>query len=274
MSSPASSCCRAEPDVVRRRPLDVDVQQEVLDSALRLLAYRRQALEVVDVAGSGSTIVASGGDLSQWTMRSAWSWTSLLSTTPVTSVTALARSVPNNRALIEHGLKMRSVFDVAGSESPAWVFLAAEPDADTTYFASFAPLFMRIVDHRYVLMPGPSDRPSILRMSAPAALEAALVYWNTLFAHAIPSSAVSGSRRPVHLPARQTLIIEQLTRGHTDAQIASSLSLSTRTIQSEIASLMARYGVTSRFALGFAYASGPPPGPGVGPDVPSSADGA
>ncbi|MBO9521089.1 MAG: hypothetical protein J7518_06080 [Nocardioidaceae bacterium] len=90
------------------------VHQEVLDSALRLLAYRKQALDVVDVAGSGSSIVASGGDLTRWTMRAARSWTSLLATTPVTSVTALARTMPNNRELTQHGLKMRSVFDFGG----------------------------------------------------------------------------------------------------------------------------------------------------------------
>lgn len=244
-----------------QRPGDFVAHQEVLDSAVRLLAYRKQALELVDVEGSGSSIVASGGDLTRWTMREARTWTTLLATTPVTSATALARSMPNNRSLIQHGLAMQSVFDFGGADSPVWALLAAEPDADETYFVSFAPLMMRIVDYRFVLMPGPTETPSILRMSAPAALEAALVHWNTLFNHAIPCSAVTGARTQHHLSARQTLIIEQLRRGDTDAQIASSLSLSTRTVQSEVATIMARYGVTSRFALGYACASGPPPGP-------------
>lgn len=240
-------------------PGDFVTHQEVLDSALRLLAYRKQALDVVDVGGSGSSIVAAGGDLTWWTMRAARSWTTLLATTPVTSVTALARTLSNNRELTQHGLKMQSVFDFGGADSPVWALLAAEPDADETYFVSFAPLMMRIVDHRHVLMPGPSDTPSILRMSDPAALEAALVHWNTLITHAIPASAVNAARRPQRFSARQTLIMEQLRRGDTDAQIASNLSLSLRTIQSEVASVMSRYGVTSRFALGYAYASGPPP---------------
>lgn len=244
-----------------RGPGDVTVHQEVLDSALRLLTCRRRALEVVDVKGSGSTVVASGGDLTRWTMLAARNWTSLLATTPVTSVTALARTIPNNRALTQHGLKMQSVFDFGGAESPVWGILAAEPDADDTYFASFAPLMMRIVDRRHVLMSGPSDTPSILRMSTPAALEAALGHWETLFAHAIPCSAVNGPRHQQRLSARQTLIMEQLRRGDTDAQIAASLSLGTRTIQAEVASVMSRYGVTSRFALGYAYAAGPPPDP-------------
>lgn len=243
-------------------PGDFVAHQEVLDSALRLLACRRQALAVVDADGSGSSIVASGDDLARWTMRAARSWTSLLATTPVTSVAALVRTLPNNRVLTQHGLKMHSVFDFGGAESPVWGLLGAEPDADEIYFVSFAPLMMRIVDYRYVLMPGPSDVPSILRMSDPAALEAALVHWKTLFAHAIPCGAVKSPGPAPRLSARQTLIVEQLRRGDTDTQIASSLSLSTRTIQSEVAIVMARYGVTSRFALGYAYASGPPSDPG------------
>lgn len=236
-------------------PGDFNVHQEVLDSALRLLALRRQALRVADTKGSGVSIVASGGDLTRWTMRAARTWTSLLATTPVMSVAALARTVSNNRELTQRGLKMKSVFDFGGAESPAWRLLAAEPDADEIYFASFAPLLMRIVDGRHVLVPGPSETPSILRMSTPPALEAALAHWDTLFAHAVPCGAVNDARQPPRLPTRQTLILEQLRRGRTDAHIAANLSVSTRTIQSEVARLMARYGVASRFALGYAYAA-------------------
>lgn len=240
---------------------NLEVHQEVAFSALPLLACRKQALEVVDVPGSGSSIVATGVDnLNRWSMNAARSWSSLLSATPATSVTRLARSVAHNRRLVERGLKMQSVFDFGDSDSDAWPFLAAaQPDAAEVYFASFAPVTMRIVDYRFVLMQGPIETPSILRMSTPAALEAALLHWNTLFAHAVPCTEVSDPQHASPLTARQTLIIEQLRRGSTDAQIAASMSVSTRTVQSEVASVMARYGVTSRFALGYAYASGPPP---------------
>lgn len=239
---------------------DFIAHQAVLDSALRLLACRVQALEVVDVAGSGAVIVASGGDLARWTVRASQDWTELLSTSPAGAVTDLARSLPNNRAMVDRGLRMRSVFDLGSTEPALWELLAAEPGADELYFASFAPVLMRVVDYRFVLMAGPPGTRSILRMSSPAAVEAALVHWQAVFAHARPCTAVDGpgrpgrSLRPSRPSARQTLILELLRRGDTDTQIASILSLSTRTVQSEVAALMERYDAASRFALGYEYA--------------------
>jgi len=236
---------------------DFIAHQAVLDSALRLLACRVQALEVVDVAGSGAVIVASGGDLARWTVRASQEWTELLSTSPAGAVTDLARSLPNNRAMVDRGLRMRSVFDLGSTEPALWELLAAEPGADELYFASFAPVLMRVVDYRFVLMAGPPGTRSILRMSSAAAVEAALVHWQAVFAHARPCTAVDGpgrSSRSSRPSARQTLILELLRRGDTDTQIASILSLSTRTVQSEVAALMERYDAASRFALGYEYA--------------------
>ena len=236
---------------------DFIAHQAVLDSALRLLACRVQALAVVDVAGSGAVIVASGGDLARWTVRASQEWTELLSTSPAGAVTDLARSLPNNRAMVDRGLRMRSVFDLGSTEPALWELLAAEPGADELYFASFAPVLMRVVDYRFVLMAGPPGTRSILRMSSAAAVEAALVHWQAVFAHARPCTAVDGPGRSSRLSrpsARQTLILELLRRGDTDTQIASILSLSTRTVQSEVAALMERYDAASRFALGYEYA--------------------
>lgn len=232
---------------------DFVAHQEVLDSALRLLACRIQALEVVDVDGSGAQIVASDGDLARWTIQASQGWSQLLSTTPAASAAELARSLPNNRAMVERGLKMRSVFDFGGTEAAVWGLLAAEPMARDVYFAGFAPVLMRLVDYRFVLMSGPPDTRSILRLSSPVAVEAALGYWQAVSAHARPCRDVEGpgESRPT---VRQTLILELLRRGDTDTQIGSLLSISTRTVQSEVASLMARYGAVSRFALGFEYA--------------------
>ncbi|WP_408897928.1 helix-turn-helix transcriptional regulator [Nocardioides sp. R1-1] len=233
---------------------DFVAHQEVLDAALRLLACRIQALEVVDVAGSGAEIVASDGELARWTIRQSQRWSHLLSTTPAASASELARSLSNNRAMVERGLRMKSVFDLGGTEAAVWGLLAAEPGSQDIYFASFAPVLMRIVDYRFVLMSGPVGTRSILRLSSPTAVEAALGYWRAVAAHARPCRDLDGAGEPSRPTVRQTLILELLRRGDTDTQIGSLLSISTRTVQSEVAALMARYGAGSRFALGFAYA--------------------
>jgi DNA-binding CsgD family transcriptional regulator len=236
---------------------DFVVQQAVLDSALRLLTHRMQALERVAARGPRpeASIVASGADLARWTVSESQHWSNLLSTQPSATVMDLTRSLSNNRAMVDQGLKMRSVFDWGGTEPALWALLAAEPNAGDLYFASFAPVLMRIVDYEYVLMSGPSDQRSILRLSSAAAMESALLYWNEVFAHAepcLPQPTVVQSSR---LSTRQALILESLRRGDTDPQIASILTVSVRTVQSEIATLMRVFDANSRFALGYAYAA-------------------
>ncbi|MFC7218055.1 hypothetical protein ACFQLX_07720 [Streptomyces polyrhachis] len=60
--------------------------------------------------------------------------------------------------------------------------------------------------------------------------------------------------RPGEAQSQETLrrIVVLLARGRTDDQISRELALSKRTVQRRIAQLMELYGVTSRFALGFA----------------------
>jgi DNA-binding CsgD family transcriptional regulator len=235
---------------------DFVAQQAVLDSALRLLTHRTQALERVAAEGPSpeASIVVAGGDLARWTVSASRSWSTLLSTRPSATVMDLARSLPNNRAMVDRGLKMRSVFDWGGTEPPLWDLLAAEPNAESIYFASFAPVLMRVIDYEVVLLSGPPATRSILRLSSPAAVESALLYWNEVFAHAQPCRSGNAVTHRTLLSTRQALILELLRRGDTDPQISSILTVSLRTVQSEVAKLMRVYDASSRFALGYAYA--------------------
>lgn len=54
----------------------------------------------------------------------------------------------------------------------------------------------------------------------------------------------------VRLNERQTLIVGMLAEGASDTQIARRLYIGQRTVQREVAALMALVGAASRFALG------------------------
>ncbi|GIG69853.1 LuxR C-terminal-related transcriptional regulator [Phytomonospora endophytica] len=57
-------------------------------------------------------------------------------------------------------------------------------------------------------------------------------------------------REGVRLNERQTLIVGMLAEGASDTQIARRLYIGQRTVQREVAALMALVGAASRFALG------------------------
>ena len=59
-----------------------------------------------------------------------------------------------------------------------------------------------------------------------------------------------GFREGVRLNERQTLIVGMLAEGASDTQIARRLYIGQRTVQREVAALMALVGAASRFALG------------------------
>ena len=59
-----------------------------------------------------------------------------------------------------------------------------------------------------------------------------------------------GFGRGVRLNERQRLIVSLLADGASDTQIARRLYIGQRTVQREVAALMALVGAASRFALG------------------------
>lgn len=236
---------------------DYVAQQLVLDSALRLLACRSQALDDLrhGRGNAGETgIVSTGPDLTAWTMRESHKWRELLSTRPVTSALDLSRSLPNNRQLLANGLRMRSVFDHGGTEPDALRLLTGE-QSDHTYFIGLAPLQMRIVDGTSVLLNGAPGTTSILRLSSTQAVSAAMTHWDAVLSHAHPCDALKPSAVSA-LSSRQLMTLELLKRGSTDRTIAATLGVSVRTVQNEVTALMELYDVRSRFALGYEYAAG------------------
>ena len=185
-------------------------------------------------------------------MRASRQWRHLLSTRPATTGTQLSESLPNNRARVAEGLQMVSVFDHDGTDTAARALLAGESDG--VYYLGYAPVQMRLVDRREVLVHGPQGERggSILSLTAPAALDAAWAYWHAVMDTA--TACVGAAPQLESFTDRQHRVLELLSRDVGDERIAEALGVSVRTVRYEVAAVMEVLGVRARFAAGFAYA--------------------
>jgi DNA-binding CsgD family transcriptional regulator len=233
---------------------DSERRQPVLDAVVELQGRRRAAVTALEAGRPvvGARVLASGGSLTTWMMRASRGWRHLLSTRPATTGGQLSESLPNNRARVAEGLQMVSVFDHNGTDAAAQALL--EGESDGVYYLGYAPIQMRLVDRREVLVHGPQgDRGgSILSLSTPAALDAAWAYWHAVMDTAAP--CVGSAPRLDVFTDRQHRVLELLSRDVSDERIAEALAVSVRTVRYEIAAVMDTLGVRSRFAAGFAYA--------------------
>jgi DNA-binding CsgD family transcriptional regulator len=143
---------------------------------------------------------------------------------------------------------MVSLFDHAATAPDARVLLAGEEAG--TYLFTVAPVQMKIVDRRYVLLQGPvvEGAPSVMAVESHGCLEAAWRYWEAAL-----SAAFAVDRVVVGSPAlspRQRQVVALLANDLADEAIAASLGVSVRTVRSDIAALLDALGVRSRFAAG------------------------
>lgn len=229
-------------------PSDMHLQR-VLDASTWLLSVRMKALDHLGSGRSCATATLVGeGDVKRWCMEDATHWNHVLSTRPMTCGASLEASMPNNRRLVANGLGMTSVFDEYGTEPDARRILENEP-SDAYYFGC-APVEMRLIDHRRVLLNGQENPRSLLQLSSPTALAAAFHYWDTVAASV--TRCYRGTDRPVELTARELRILELLAEGLSDGAIAATLGLSVRTIRTDVAAAMQTLGANTRFELGYA----------------------
>ena len=167
---------------------------------------------------------------------------------PTGSVTQLRASLPLNRAF-ESGARMVSVFDYFGLDTDARLLLANEPIGD--YLFGRAPVQMKIIDRRFVLLDGPTfdGSSSLMAIHSSACMDAAWRYWDAIVASAIPVEDAGISDLGV-LTQRQRQVVALMASDLGDEAIAASLGVSVRTVRSEVAAILAALGVKSRFAAG------------------------
>ena len=118
------------------------------------------------------------------------------------------------------------------------------------YRFSVAPVQMKIVDRRYVLLQGPviDGEPSVMAVSSGPCLEAAWRYWHASLGSSFP--ALEGVGTLSDLTARQRQVVALMATGIGDEAIAASLEVSVRTVRSDVAALLDLLGVKTRFAAG------------------------
>jgi DNA-binding CsgD family transcriptional regulator len=225
--------------------------QAVLDAAAALQMRRSEAaaLAAADRFPGGEVVAVGMAAAADWLHTAAESWGELLSVRPTASTTQLRVGLPMNRAAVEAGLRMVSVFDYFGLDTDARLLLANEPVGD--YLFGRAPVQMKIIDRRYVILDGPTidGSMSLMTVRSGGCLQAAWRYWDAVVASAIPVEDAGISDLGL-LTRRQRQIVAMMASDLGDDAIAASLGVSVRTVRSEIAAILADLGVKSRFAAG------------------------
>jgi len=228
------------PEMTRQAVLDAAAVLQVRRSEAAPLALRGDAPDV--------RVFACGHDINPRMRDEAFGWRELLSVRPATTAAQMGASLPNNRAMLKGGLRMVSVFDALGLEPDARALLANEPVG--TYLVSVAPVQMKIVDRRFVLLQGPlvDGVPSVMTVSSDRCLDAAWRYWEATMSVSSPISQRDDTLGG--LTPRQRQVVALMATGAGDEAIAGSLGVSVRTVRSDVASVLDALGVKSRFAAG------------------------
>ena len=226
-------------------------RQAVLDAAAVLQVRRSEAAAQVARGELPDVVIVARGlqGINDWIREASTGWRELLSVRPGGTAAELRVSLPHNRVLVNAGLRMVSIFHRQGLEVDARVLLANEPVG--TYLYGIAPVQMKIVDRRFVLLQGPvvDGESTVMTASSAACLEAAWRYWQAT----LDSSFAAGSEGVGalgDLSPRQRQIVALLATGTGDEAIAVSLGVSVRTVRSDIAALLDLLGVKTRFAAG------------------------
>jgi DNA-binding CsgD family transcriptional regulator len=223
-------------------------RQAVLDAAAVLQVRRSEVASAVARGEVPGVVVVGRGieGVNRWMEEASAGWRELLSVRPAATTTQLRVSLPHNRALVAGGLRMVSIFDADGIGLDARVLLAGEQVGN--YLFGVAPVQMKIVDRRSVLLQGPvvDDEPTVMAVSTTPCLEAAWRYWEAAVASSFPAD--DGVPTLGDLTPRQRQVVALLASGIGDEAIASALGVSVRTIRSDVAGLLDALGVRSRFA--------------------------
>lgn len=231
-----------------RNRVPESARQAVLDAAAVLQVRRSEAAaQVASGTAPDIEVVARHPHINPWMVEASQTWGELFSVRPSTTTAQIRASLPNNRVLLERGIRMVSIFDRHGVEPGARAILAAEPAG--TYLFSIAPVQMKIVDRKFVLLHGPEvdGEPSVMAVSSPRCMDAAWRYWEATISASSPPDGVTSFG---DLTPRQRQVVALMATGAGDEAIAATLGVSVRTVRSDVAALLDLLGVKTRFAAG------------------------
>lgn len=158
-----------------------------------------------------------------------------------------------NRELVERGVRMLSLFDVAALSDSVAELIIDSPGMP--YYFAYGPIPIKVFDRKSVMLEGPvvAGTQSVMVVSRPDVTAAALRYVKTVKEFAVPAQTfATGSVKG--LTQRQHAIAKLLSDNLTDEAIAELLGVSVRTVRHDVARLLESLGASTRFSAGLRYA--------------------
>lgn len=172
------------------------------------------------------------------------------------------RGHDKNVELVSRGVTMMTFYETRNLPEDVLEFIAGSDQV--IYHCGYVPVQAKILDRARVMLDGPllDGRATVMLTADRGVLESALRYAGKVRSCALPAAEFLERQRdtrtrtsPVDavLTDRQRLVAELLDTGATDEQIAKALSLSVRTIRTEVGRIMTMLEAGNRFSAGRRY---------------------
>jgi DNA-binding CsgD family transcriptional regulator len=152
-------------------------------------------------------------------------------------------------------VRCRSIYAASAMHDPVsrHIIQACAEAGEHARLLPLVPMKMKLADHTTAMLPlTPAGTAGALVVRAPVIIAALREYFELLWERATPVAAprpvVPGDR----LTPAQQKVLELMAEGLHDDVIARRAGISTTTVRRHIAAIMARLGVSSRFAAGAA----------------------
>jgi DNA-binding CsgD family transcriptional regulator len=222
----------------------------VMDALTRLQVERSRVVGAMERGQRVAARILGRGpqDINVAMVTGAANWHVLESIRSYGTVEQLSVSLPNNAYHMERGLRMTSVWHRPGVDADARLMLAGEDPS--VYYFSYAPVQLKIVDGRSVLLEGPriGGEPTVIDVEDPACLAAARGYWDVVVGGMYPCDAETAAL--ADLTVRQRRVIALMLTSSSDDQISRKLGVSVRTVRTEIALVLSMLDAPNRFVAG------------------------
>lgn len=227
------------------------VSDEGADALLRELSEISASLSRGDKEHDAHIVTRGRAQNIEWVKERTSACFELLELRNSISITEVRALLRDHQAAAARGARVTMGVDHRGLPPLARTLL--ETEERERYFLGSVPLQLHIFDRTQIVTAGPTidEAPTLMVISRPTARAAAYAYFDAARAASWP---VSPSPETQALTARQRRIITLLDSGAADDQVARALGVAVRTVRKDVAALMQRFGVSTRFALGGAIA--------------------
>jgi len=152
-------------------------------------------------------------------------------------------------------VRCRAVYDAAAMDDPAArrIIQSCADAGEQARLLPGVPMKMKLADYTTAMLPlTPAGTAGALIIRAPVIISALREYFELLWDRATPLKPERGAASTGRLTPAQQAVLELMAQGLADAVIARRAGVSVTTVRRHITAIMARLGVSSRFAAGAA----------------------